>query len=835
MDSRNRLDYIVHCLVEYRKWWILPAIMGLVLATIYAFFIQGETWTSRQTMIIRDDLLGESFKPGSFLSEEAMKSAQETVLETARRPEVIRQALETLGPETKSFLGFGGVIGQWPSDKMVEDYRDSVSFESANGGEFGKSEVIVLAAKGSSAQRSVAFLEILLDEVDEKLSEIRADRFESMEAEVRATCESTLDSRAALEAELMQMEQDFGTDISLVRSMNERAAGSPSAFENEHNEILRARRIADSTLAQKRSIRQGLVDAARSSSGDMPTSAELLASQRGLSEMVNALAKAQQDLSQAEAKFQPAHFSVQSGRENVATIKRKIKRSLGTAIRGLDNEITIVENRVANLDSMLQKNEARLSNVSKNRVPYSRKTRELEKLNDDYSESTARLSRMRSRKMASSSIKLLTRIGEPWIGTKADGMGRRMMSLIGAIAGLMIGLGLLMMIAPPFSDIDPEQLSAAQPEPVAQPEPAAPVTEQVSVAEQIPVEQPVPVPTSPSGQHRLEGLVPQRSKELAESVETVPQAEQTAVPDYVAETFEDATVQQDALAETEIVVDREIMTQQPETVESSQNQIQYALAGMGAAGIGAAAAGIGAATDSIPGVDLGAIQETVSDAIPDSIADAIPEGFSDAIPDSISDAIPEGFSSAIPESISDAVQDTVSGVSSQFEPAALPQSTYEQNVDVPPVVIVPTDEVAPVAEVPPVVVIPTPEPPAVEPLVTMAPPEPQAAPPSPGATSSTIAAIFANMPQPIVDVAEPEESSEPVEETPETRDSLQTIQLLGGFKKGNVIPLQRRTNVRPVDLAKSEEETKDATNQKSIDNVFSDLNPQTEIDQSIDS
>ena len=153
--------------------------------------------------------------------------------------------------------------------------------------------------------------------------------------------------------------------------------------------------------------------------------------------------------------------------------------------------------------------------------------------------------------------------------------------------------------------------------------------------------------------------------------------------------------------------------------------------------------------------------------------------------------------------------------------------------------IIPTDEVAPVAEVPPVVVIPTPEPtpepPAVEPLVTMAPPEPQAAPPSPGATSSTIAAIFANMPQPIVDVAEPEESSEPVEETPETRDSLQTIQLLGGFKKGNVIPLQRRTNVRPVDLAKSEEETKDATDQKSIDNVFSDLNPQTEIDQSIDS
>ena len=221
MHSKNRLGHIIHCLVEHRKLLLLPAIAGLILATIYAFFLKGETWTSRQSMIIRDDLLGQTFKPGSFISQEAMKSAQETVLETARRPEVIRQALETLGPDRSSLLGLGGgITGSWPSEQDIENFRGAVSFESANGGEFGESEVIVLAAKGSSPTRSVKFLSILMDEVDNKLSVIQGDRFESMEAELRATRDSTLRSKEALESDLMAIESGFdGTDIHLYLSL----------------------------------------------------------------------------------------------------------------------------------------------------------------------------------------------------------------------------------------------------------------------------------------------------------------------------------------------------------------------------------------------------------------------------------------------------------------------------------------------------------------------------------------------------------------------------------------------------------------------------------------
>ena len=453
MNSKNRLGHIIQNLIEYRKLWLLPAIAGLVLATFYAFFLQGETWTSRQSMIIRDDLLGQTFKPGSYISEEALKSALETVLETARRPEVIRKALVTLGPDKRSFMGLGGSSRNWPSDQDVVDFRGSVSFESANGGEFGKSEVVVLAAKGSSPKRSVEFLSILMDEVDTKLSEIQGDRLESMESELRATRDSTKRSRKILESELMEMESGFeGTDIHLVRSLNERGGGSPSAFENMMNEIAAQRRDAIRQLAELQTNRQLLIDARKKSGNELPTSAQLLASQPALSEMIMGLAKARQDLAQAASSRKAAHPDVESARDKVASIQQQIQRSIGTVVRGLDSQIDVQKERVVIYDKMIEENTRRLTKVSRKRAPYATLTREVDKLNEDFSEANARLTRMESRKMASGSIKLLTRIGEPWIGTKADGMGKRTLALIGGIAGLFIGLGMVMMVAPPFTE-----------------------------------------------------------------------------------------------------------------------------------------------------------------------------------------------------------------------------------------------------------------------------------------------------------------------------------------------------------------------------------------------
>ena len=456
MASTNRLQHIIQCLTEYRKLWLLPAIAGLVLATGYAFILKGESWTARQTMIIRDDLLGENFKPGSFLSEEAMKSAQETVLETARRPEVIRATLEKIGPSRKSLFGLGGVPSNWPSEKTIEEMREAITFESANGGEFGKSEVIVLAAKSSNPERSAQLLSVLTEEVDRKLADVRADRLESMESELEATCHNARASSVELQKQLVAMEREFGRDVSIVRSINDpNSAGSPSAFDTRLSEIQAEQRKASRDLAATKAFKRVLERAQRSPDIDLPTSAEMLASRPLLKALIENLAKAKQVLSQAEGTFTDEHPDVKNARNQIRSMKLQIKEEIPAAIRGLDNQIAMFQERVDMAENQLAINNEKLQKVGGKRIPWVQLTKELQKRTEDYTEASTKLAQIRSRKDASGSISLLTKIGDPWVGTRADGMGKRTMALAGGIGGLFIGFGLVMIVAPPF--IDPEQ------------------------------------------------------------------------------------------------------------------------------------------------------------------------------------------------------------------------------------------------------------------------------------------------------------------------------------------------------------------------------------------
>lgn len=452
MEPTNRLDHAINSLVQYRKLWLATAILGMVVSTVYAFFLMNQSWTARQSMIIRDNLLGQTF--GQFLTEESMKSAQETVLETSRRPEVIKATLEKLGPDKSSFLGLGGSSKSWPSQKDIEDYRGAVSFQAANGNEFGKSEVIVLAAKSSNADRSKKFLTILLDEVDKKLADIRAARFQSMESEIMSTLDVARMAMSNLTRKLEDMEASFGGDLPLVRSMNG-SQGAPTAFETKINEIRKEKREAQRELAALGSIRAALENARDNPNADIPITAELLALQPTLGGLVTGLAKAKESLAEAEGEFEPRHRAVRRGRQTVASMNSRIRETIAPALEGLQNQISMTQDRVVKSDERLQQNAERMSVLSTRRVAYMKLEQEVKKRTEDYTLAMARLSEVQSRSEASNAAKLLTRMGTPWVGTRADGIGRRSVALLGGFGGLLIGLGLVMVVAPPFDESEP--------------------------------------------------------------------------------------------------------------------------------------------------------------------------------------------------------------------------------------------------------------------------------------------------------------------------------------------------------------------------------------------
>ena len=146
MTNRSPAGQIIRSLIDYRHWLLAPVFVCTLLAVLYSLFAT-KTYTSRQSLVIRDNLVGTFFKPGRFDSLDSMKSAQETILEISRRPRVVRAALEKLGPP-----GFKGK--SWLTDQVIMETQGRIQLGAPNGAEFGRTEAVVLSVPDSSRERS---------------------------------------------------------------------------------------------------------------------------------------------------------------------------------------------------------------------------------------------------------------------------------------------------------------------------------------------------------------------------------------------------------------------------------------------------------------------------------------------------------------------------------------------------------------------------------------------------------------------------------------------------------------------------------------------------------
>jgi hypothetical protein len=463
MESTNRVSHFISCLIKYHKVWIATLLLGILAAGIYAFIIKKDVYTARQSLIIRDDLLGSPFKPGRFESLESMKSAQETVLEVARKPEVIRNTLKILGPEASLIFGKSGG-DSWPSEKAIEEIQGAISFSAPNGAEFGKTEVIVLNAKSSSRERSVKFIEILLDEIDTKLSEVRKSKLDSMVAEISQATTAANEMMVEAADRLRDMEAQLGSDISTMRNMNEPFGGT-SAFDLDLNVIRADKRAVEAKLASALKQRELMNQARQNPTLDLSTSSELLTLQPGLQTMMQGLSTAQMAEAEALGKYWPAHPAVRAARETVQAARRKVFGSIGPSINGLESQIRVLQDRVNELDGLLSRKEGVLKNLTSQRVSYATLEQEVEKKREIFSQSQGRRAEMESLAKTAASADLLTRVGQPQVSTRPDGLGKRALGLAGAIGGLMMGIGLVLLMAPPFREPTGDTAAMAAPIP----------------------------------------------------------------------------------------------------------------------------------------------------------------------------------------------------------------------------------------------------------------------------------------------------------------------------------------------------------------------------------
>ena len=518
MERNSPAGQIIANLIQFRKFWLVPLFLCTLAALFYALFAS-KTYTTRQSLVVRDDLVGTFYKPGRFDSLDLMKSAQETILEISRRPQVVREALKKLGPPSLT------TEASWLSDLNLEKTQGMIQISAPNGAEFGRTEAIVLSVSQDSRERSSKFISLLLDEIEKSLRNLRSQQFDSMEQELNQAAIVAEKAYKTAAEKLKVIEKNVGADLSTLISLNDSQAGTNN-IQSELTGLRVEQRKAWADLKEVQKQHEILSNVSASPDELLEVPQELLALQPTLASLAKGLNDAVLKRSKTKGRYQSSHPLVRETEREVEDIRERFKNKLERTIGSLNYQLELRQGKHEQISSLIAQKQQRLSELSSMRVDYETVKATATKKREIYGKSQASLAEIESLGAAAKNIDLISRVGQPQTELYADGPSKKVVVGAGMAAGLFIGLGLVMFVAPfddsngpprndstpPQSDRDSANTGAEKENQTA----ATPV--QTSEPPETPVEPPEPT-------RRLEPV-----KSLAKRLESIKQPEK-AEPD----------------------------------------------------------------------------------------------------------------------------------------------------------------------------------------------------------------------------------------------------------------------------------------------------------------
>jgi uncharacterized protein involved in exopolysaccharide biosynthesis len=451
--------HVVDVLIRHRWRWIAPLAVVSLAALAYAVF-KGATWEARQALVVRDEAVGGSVeRPGRFGSTDAMKTAQETVLELAKSRGVVAAALEQVGPAS------GGTAGSFPAPADVEDLQDSIQLTAPQGAEFGKTEVFYLKLRDKNRARAIALATAICDQLEVRLGELRDRKAQSLVAELERTVELARKDLAAATAQLAEMERQAGSDLAELRILNESTTGESNlrrTLVEVTSELRQAEQAARTSLQLQELLRAAQADPDRI----IATPNDLLISQPALRQLKDGLVQAQLETAALLGTMSRLHPRVQSAQAAEAQIRHDLHAELESAIIGLEAELALVETRVATLQERVEELQRRMSQLAGVRAEYANRLAEVSRRTEIVSKAEHDLAEARASRAAAHSASLITRLDAPNTGEHPVGPSRASIVLIGIGGGLMLGLGLVFLTAPlgfrPAGDTPPAAAGTAK-------------------------------------------------------------------------------------------------------------------------------------------------------------------------------------------------------------------------------------------------------------------------------------------------------------------------------------------------------------------------------------
>jgi len=427
-------------LVRYPVRWLLPTLLIGGLVGLYAM-IRPPTWEASQALIIRNEAANNQAPPGKFAQTDEMKTVQETILELSKGRRVLAESLQKVGPPADNLRH-----EHWPAPQDVANLQEVVKLTPPKGAEFGRTEVFYLQVKSTSRQRAIDLADAVCHELETSFQGLRNQRAQSMIHELEKTVRIAQDDLADSTRRLNDLERRVGSDLGELRILND-TTGGESALRRTITEIrAEIRQARAAHQSQKEML--GLLEKAQQDPHSLTvTPSQLLESQPALKRLKEGLIDAQLRSADLQGRMSDSHPLVQAAKQSEDEIRTRLHDELTGAIRGVQAELRLGDQRIAMLEEHQADATRRLDQLAGLRAAYANLSAETRNRSELVQRAEQRLAEVRGNQATATTADLLARIDQPDTGPSPVGLGRGMLVLLGMAFGLVAGFGVVYLTA----------------------------------------------------------------------------------------------------------------------------------------------------------------------------------------------------------------------------------------------------------------------------------------------------------------------------------------------------------------------------------------------------
>jgi uncharacterized protein involved in exopolysaccharide biosynthesis len=419
----------------------VPAVVCTVLACGYALVHRPE-WEASQALMVRDEVMGAAARPGKFQQPDDMKTVQETILELARSRTVLAAALTEVGP-APSQAG----VENWPSDAAVVALQGHVKLSPPKGAEFGKTEVFYLNVEAESRERATTLAAAICKQLQIRSQDLRDLKAQSLIAELAKTADL---ARADLESttkQLTAIESRVGPDLGELRLLND-LNGGDSPLRRSISDMEHELRDAQQSIEANQELLE-VLKASKNDTGALTAAPNrLLESQPVLRRLKDGLVDAQLRTAQLAGNMTDEHPQVMMAKISEQAIAAHVREEIDSAIRGIQVELTLSQDRATALQTQMADARRRLTNLAEMRAEYGNLANERNQRSDILKTVEQQLAEAHASQAAARTASLIAVVDSPVAGDAPVGPGKAMIVLSGMFGGLIVGFGIVFLSVP---------------------------------------------------------------------------------------------------------------------------------------------------------------------------------------------------------------------------------------------------------------------------------------------------------------------------------------------------------------------------------------------------